>query len=770
MRQEINFNSGWYFHEGDIPMPEPKYKAAMYNTAKTENALWGPASRGYTGHLRNNIDSWQPVTLPHDYTITQVPSEENNDTLGYFKYNNAWYIKNFTLEEVNAGKHIALLFEGIATHADIYINGSLVMHNFCGYNSFEVDITDYALFGENQNRLAVYVKTDCHESWWYEGAGIYRPVKLTITETVSVDLWGVYAKSCRLFDDTWQTVVETTVRNDSPTDRKIYIRTTLLDSDGEYAAGGETEEMYLSSKDKTLMVETFQVEKPKLWDTDSPEMYKIRTEILDENLQVLDSVITSYAYREIGFDADKGFFLNGRNVKIKGVCCHQDYGITGKAVPPEVQHYRLKLLKEMGANAYRCAHYPHHSATMDALDKLGFLVMAETRHFGSSPEELKQLEMLIKRDRNHPCVIMWSMGNEEPLFTEERGVRIFETMRAAVKRLDDTRPIMAAVSVNPASAKLMEVCDIIGVNYNLPALDALREKFPNKPMVSSENCATGTTRSWYRPTCPERGYINGFDSSPNSNTGFFSREGTWRFISERPWLMGGFQWAGIEHRGETRWPRLCSQSGALDLFLQKKDAFYQNRSYWTDEPMIHLLPHWNHPGREGEEITVWAYTNCEEAELFINGESMGRIKVDRPGHAEWDVVYTPGELKAVGFINGTEAACETVETTGRPVKLALEHMNSEKTGRVAVVNCYALDEKGRKVPDAQPYVRFYAENGARIIGTGSDICDHTPPSCHDRRMRAGVIAAAVELDVNGNFTVYAESESLDTARLTFSEI
>ncbi|MBQ4606871.1 MAG: DUF4982 domain-containing protein, partial [Clostridia bacterium] len=372
------------------------------------------------------------------------------------------------------------------------------------------------------------------------------------------------------------------------------------------------------------------------------------------------------------------------------------------------------------------------------------------------------------RDRNHPCVFFWSIGNEEPVFTKEQGRRIAKAMMAQVRNLDDTRPVTAACD-RPDNALVYDDFDVIGINYGLQHYEKVHEKFPDKAIFSSENCATGTTRGWYFDDDPTQGYINAMDKDTNS--WFRSRKDTWQFIMEREWVMGGYQWIGFEHRGETVWPRLCSQSGAVDLFLQKKDAFWQNQSYWTDKPMIHLLPHWNHSGREGEILPVRAYTNCDRAELYVNGVSAGVLDLEKYGYAEWKVPYTPGKIEVIGYTNGMEACRDSHETTGKPARLKLIHENPDDCSAngqdIALFTCVVLDDTGCEIPDGAVMVRFTCNALGKIVGTGSDISDHTPLSSRDRQMRAGRISIAVRLGkTHGTLRLYAENPYLETGSVS----
>ena len=779
MREKIKWNEGWRFHQGDISVPEQVYKGASYMQAKTERAKIGPAS----WHYNDGVDSyenegtlpsenWEWVKLPHDYIIQQVPEKKNNNALGYFLYENAWYRKHFTLSEEDRGKRLFVYFEAAAIQAVVYVNGCLVKRNFCGYTSFEADITDFVVY-DKENVIAVYVyAASGHEGWWYEGAGIYRPVWLVKTDPVYVDLWGVYIRPvCEEGTENWDTRIEVTAVNAEQKEACVEIENILLNPEGNQidAISGK---LTVGAGEKAVSKTSILISNPHLWDVSDPSQYIVITRI-NRNGEVLDEVKNRFGYRHIRFDANEGFFLNGRHVLIQGVCCHQDYGLTGKAVPERVQKYRLELLKEMGVNGLRTSHYPNSEYTMDALDEMGFLVMDETRWFSSSEEGKAQLEMMVKRDRNRPSVILWSIANEEPLSLTEAGQKIARTLKAFVKTMDPDRPVTAAISHDPLHAPAAGELDVIGINYNLDQYDAIHEKYPDVPIVSSECCATGTTRGWYLQDDAARGYIYGYDR--DTNNWFRGRERTWKFLKERPYVMGCFQWAGIEHRGETVWPRLCSQSGAIDLYLQRKDAFYQNKSHWTEEPMIHLLPHWNWEGREGQKILVYAYTNCSEVELFLNGRSLGRKQVVACGHGEWRVPYEAGALMAKGYRNGVCMAEDHQETTGKPAALKLRIEAGEEilaNGEdVAILTCYCVDKEGREVPDASMEVSFYTEGPGSIAATGSDVCDHVPPAWPNRGMRAGKCSVLVRAGSEpGEIAVFARAEGMEMTEVVIRSV
>lgn len=772
MREKILFNDGWLFHRGDIKTETPPVKGPIYIQSKTERMKWGPASKDYISVPNDSnynheykSDRWEEVCLPHDYIVLQETAEQYNNALGFFKYENAWYRKKFTLDPAYRDKRVVIYFEGVATHATVYLNGCLVTRNFCGYTSFEADITDIVKY-EGDNWLAVYVNTENHEGWWYEGGGIYRNVWLCVTDRVSVDLWGLYVHPEKKADGLWQTNIDLTLRSDDMTERSVRVECGLYNADGECAGRAECSAT-VPAYGKSTVSMTADVTSPRIWDIDDTNMYTARVRVFDGE-ECIDEYSDRYGYREFYIDSEKGFFLNGRHVKINGVCGHGDFGLTGKAVPDNIYRHKVRLIKEMGANGYRCSHYPQAQATMDALDDYGFIVMSETRWFDTSPEGIDQLEMLVRRDRNHPSVFFWSISNEEMYHIREEGRRITRHMMARVKALDNTRPITSAVSVRPDIATVFDDLDIVGINYNPAKFAPIREKYPNKPFLWTECCATGTTRGWYLPDNPQRAYINSYDK--DTNGWFQARETTWKFLGERDWVMGGYQWIAFEHRGEATWPRVCSQSGAIDLYMQKKDAFYQNQSMWLDKsrPMVHLMPHWNFRGFEGREMDVRAYSNCDAVELFFDGQSQGMAALNKFDHAEWKLTYRAGEIKAVGYINGKAVCEDSHRTTGAPAALKLILENGDDlcaNGQdVALYTCVCVDADGNEVPDATPLVRFSTNALGRIVGTGSDISDRARLDCPDRRMRAGRIGIAVRAgSTEGTLTLYAEAEGLATA-------
>ena len=575
----------------------------------------------------------------------------------------------------------------------------------------------------------------------------------------------MYAPYKKLDDNRWQINFETTVVNTDYENKKVTLESRVIGADGSVLAVG-TGEGTVGLRDKGVIKYSTEVNNPLLWDCDNPNLYTVKT-VLKLNGEETDENVTRIGFRTVEITAEKGLFLNGKPTFINGVCAHQDFGLTGLAVPENIAKYKVSLMKEMGANGYRTSHYQQTESYMDAFDEQGFLVMDEARWFESTKEAMEQLDSLIKRDRNRPSVIMWSTSNEEPLHIDDIGRRLHKSIAAQIRKLDYTRPITAAENKTPDKSTIYDECDVVGINYNLGIYDTVHKMHPNKPVFASECCATGTTRDWNFDT-DTNGRIR--DKDRDTNSWFRGREKTYKFLRERPYVFGCYQWAAVEHRGEAAWPRVCSASGALDLFLQKKGAFYQNKSHWTEEPMAHIVPHWNFKGLEGTEIPVTVYTNCEELELFLNGISLGRKQIEKYGHGEWSVKYAAGTLEVKGFNVGKEVCGDKRVTTGRPAALKLTKDNdfTANGNDIALFTCDCVDENGLTVPDAAEYVRFSVSAPAKIIGTGSDNCDHNNVANTERKMYMGKIRIAIKLQKGQEtLTLTAVSDNCDPAMFSY---
>lgn len=766
MIRKLLFNDNWRFHRGEITLKEPHYKGSCYMQAKTERMLMGPAAFSYNDRPNDyrmsalyTDERWEDVTLPHDYVIHQTPEESHNNGLGYFLYENAWYRKHFTLTEEDKNKRIAIRFGSVTTECEVFCNGARVGTNDTGNTSFEIDLTDFVWF-ERENVIAVHVITAPHESWWYEGGGICRDVWLMKTAPVFVAENGIWVTYEKEDEENWALHVETEVTNDTLNTVHVTVETEILDPSDKVVirlSGDVSVDTYSTASAKA----DGKLVNPQLWDIDTPNLYTVRSVVKVDGEEVDEDTVRT-GFRTYSAKVD-GFYLNGRKVPILGVNGHEDAGLFGHAVPDNVPKYKLALLKDMGCNGYRCSHYMQSDAMMDALDEMGFIVMAETRLYNSSPSGIRALETLVKRDRNRPSVFFWSLGNEEPRHRSVLGVKMIRRMKASVLRLDKSRLITSAFCAKTKDAVVMPEVDVIGINYNTDDYDACRAAYPEKPFIATETCATSTTRGWYQDDSPDRGYYSAYDKDTSEL--FQSREKVMKFLGARNDVIGFYQWDGFEHRGETMWPRLCSQAGAIDLFLQRKDAFYQNKSHFAKEPMLWVLPHWNLAVAEGSPVRVVAYTNGDAAECFIDGKSIGRLALEKYASAEWSVPYDRKiEVKVVAYEGNKVIAEKTMKRTGNPVSLALSvdlPVAKANGTDVVLLTCRALDADGNIVPDACPTVAFSANKLGSVVATGSDVCDHVCVDSPVRKMRAGVITVAVRVGTQaGDLRVYAEAEGL----------
>lgn len=745
MREKLSMDYEWKFHLDDLKYPEPVNFSYYYNRTKAESGK-GPANPCFY-----DLD-WQEVDLPHDYAVESAPDPSYTNALGFVRRQNAWYRRLFSLPPEDEGKRICLQFDGVATHCTVWVNGQLLARNFCGYTSFTVDITDAANYGELLNLVAVYVDTSEFEGWWYEGAGIYRHVWMIKTADVSVEEWGTFVKPVLKEDGSWEVETETRLRNDSLRERTVKLTTGLTVQDGglpgaqdqalhglsqNQAAGVPDKTAALDkadeTPDKTIQTEvtvpaketvtvrqTVRVGRPHLWSVEDPYLYQAVSSV-EENGELLDRTATEFGFRYIRFSADDGLFLNGKPVKLKGVCSHEDQGNLGTALPDDIRRQRLSMIKSMGCNALRCSHNPPAPETLALCDRLGILVMDENRWFGSSPEVLGELESMIRRDRNHPCVIMWSMANEEALQTTAKGRRILNSMRVFARKLDDTRPIMMAMDNGLLSDATTTSADVIGINYNERLYDSIHRMFPNQPMVASE----------IGGKLLEYGVMG--DASGED----------WEAVNTRPFMMGMFKWVAFGYRGESRgWPRIYSRSGIIELNAKPKENTWFYKQMWGNQEFTKIYPiHWNWQGKEGEHIPVRVYTAGEEAELFLNGESLGRLPVNPYRRTTWQVPYQMGVLKAVSYRSGQAVSEDTVLTTEAPARVRLtpdrDALHADRSG-VVTFDASLEDEKGRPVLWENACVEFIVDGPAVLLAVGnSDPYEHLGARVPRRKLHNG---------------------------------
>jgi beta-galactosidase len=764
-------DTAWEFHLGDVPAPMPNTHTAAYMANK---AGW---SRGAARGSYDDSD-WPVVQLPHDWSVEGKFDPENHVDAGFLPRGVAWYRRHFRLDPADRGRNLAIQFDAVATHCTVYINGHLLHRNFCGYTAFTVDFSDVANFGDELNVVSVRVDANYMEGWWYEGAGIYRHVWLIKTSPVHVIPHGVFVSPTKIAADHWETCIETTVENSSDKESSIKLVSDLLDPSGK-EVGTAHNIAEIPARSVKVIAQTLPTHSPAIWSLESPNLYRVKTEIriLDD---IADDCITPFGYRTIRFDPDSGFFLNDQPIKLKGTCNHQDHAGVGVAVPDSIQRFRIRRLLDMGCNAYRCAHNPPAPELLDACDELGMLVMDETRNFGSSPENLSQLETMILRDRNHPSVILWSICNEEPVQGTAVGANIAKTMQQLVHRLDPTRPVTAAVSGGVLNDNcIADVIQIMGLNYQLPLLDEFHARHPRTPLFAAETHSMASTRGVYL-TDPSKFQIASDDSVPLP-WGATARQ-TWHVVSSRPFVAGLFAWTGFDYRGEPsphHWPCVSSFFGILDTCGFAKDSFFLHKAFFTAEPFVHILPHWNWPGREGKPIRVAVYTNCPAAELFVNGKSLGRQAVDAIEMAHWTVEYQPGELRAIVYRDDQIIAESTVRTTGPATALGLEIHPSFDARKIPAdgqfalpITVFALDSQSRRVPTANNFVEFSVQGPAKILGVGNgDPTCHEPDKAQSRSLFNGLAQVILRTALSpGPIRLTAKSPGVDSATLSLHSI
>ena len=751
MRIRVNFDSEWRFHLGDVANTKKNSHTDAYYVTK--------AGRQYNPAAREWDDStWQAVDLPHDYIVGMPFSADEDISHGYHVKENAWYRKVFLLPREWEGKHVLLSFEGISVASKIYCNGSLMTAHNSGYIEANVDITDRVHFGDVPNTVAVYVDGKSTEGWWYEGAGLYRHVRLYVKDPVHIAHNGVYVRPelCGEGED-FTTNVSILCENSSYEAATVRPRVKLFFEDELVAeALGEPITVPPSATAEGTMV--MPAMKVSRWDVDTPNLYRAEITLLQDFAEI-DTEVVSYGYRTVEVRREEGFILNGRPLKLCGVCNHQDHAGVGVAVPDSIQDYRVRLLKEMGVNAYRMAHNPPAREILDACDRYGILVMDEHRRFEANPEQLFYLETLIRRDRNHPSVVMWSLFNEEPLQNTPEGAAIFRRQRATVERLDATRPILGAMNGNAEGAG--QYMSVTGINYGIAravADDAYR-KYPHLAFIGSENCSTlatrGCTETSPRGKIKNSTFLEGYENDPQVMSDYDeeypswgdSVRATWAYSAARPWHAGIFIWTGFDYRGEPTpfcWPSVSSQFGLMDTCGNPKAAYYYTKACFTDRPMVHINPHWNF--KEGETVRVAVISNCEEVELFLNGRSLGRRPSTVSEQNEWQVPFEAGIISAVAYRGGEAVARAERKTAGKAVaiRLSADRPWLMADGHDAVpVTVSLVDAEGNILPTATDHVSFSVEGG-RILGTGNgDPNSHEDDTKPERDLFAGLAQVIV---------------------------
>jgi hypothetical protein len=727
-RSVLNFNSGWKFNKGDI-----------------------------TEGQKTDLDDskWRQVDLPHDWSIEGPFSKNNYSCTAYLPGGIGWYRKTFTVPENESGRKVYIYFEGIYNNSEVWINGNYIGKRPNGYISFQYDLTPFINFG-GENLIAVKVDHSLFgDSRWYTGSGIYRNVSLITEEPVHIKQWGIYTKTSGVTSSKALLSADISVVNETNHNVNVKVISTL--KYGNETIGRATGKVTLGSKEEKVINQLFDVIDPKLWSVDDPSLYSLVTELRGREL--LDNTVTMIGFRDLKFDPDKGFFLNGINLKLKGICMHHDAGVLGSAIPLEEIGRRLDILKEMGCNAIRTSHNPFSPEFLDLCDSKGFMVIGEAFDEWELPKKKwlagwnagtpgkegyavnfkewakRDLRDFILRDRNHPSIIMWSIGNEvdypndpythpilnteanpqtwakfsETLPHADRLGEVARELTAIIKNLDKTRPVTAGLASALMSNETgyADALDVAGYNYQESRYKADHTKFPKRPLYGSEN---GMTLEM------------------------------WNYVADNDYVMGQFLWTGFEYLGEAgRFPVRSNTAGVIDLAGNKKPEFFFRQSIWSEKPMVFIgtadknaksgpdnlwshkrvEPVWN--WTEGKIVVVNAFTNCEEVELFLNNRSLGNKKMSEFVNRtiSWDVPFEKGTLKAIAKNNGQAVAEYELKTTSSPVKIvAVCSEKSVKADRNDLAHIFVTlcDEGGNPVYSAENEINCEIEGPVRLLG------------------------------------------------------
>jgi beta-galactosidase len=773
-RERLLLDFGWRFHLGHACDPSQDFGYGGDGVFSKSGELFEPS--------RENFDDsqWRVVDLPHDWAVElDFQNDPGIVNHGFKPLDRAypatsigWYRRVFEIPQTDLGKRLSIHFDGVFRDCMVALNGHFLGRNMSGYAPFSYDVTDFLNYGA-KNVLVVRVDATQGEGWFYEGAGIYRHVWLVKTHPVHVAQWGTYV-SCAVGAGAASVNITTEVENESDSEQACRILLTLVDSAGKEVASAASATTPIPARSRREFQQQIVVNNPALWSIEDPHLYRLDTAV-EAGGNIVDRYQTRFGVRTIRFDPEEGFFLNDKPVKIKGTCNHQDHAGVGSALPDRLQYYRIEKLKEMGVNGYRTSHNPPTPELLDACDELGMLVMDETRRMSSDSEALSDLEKMIRRDRNHPSVIIWSLANEEPLQGTERAARIVATMKRLVRRLDPSRPVTTAMD-KAWGRGVSGVVDVQGFNYKHgPEIDDFHHRFPKQPTIGTEVGSTVSTRGIY-VNDKELGYVSAYDV--NFPEWAATAEEWWKIYAERRFLAGGFVWTGFDYRGEPMpygWPCINSHFGIMDTCGFPKDNYYYYQAWWSDKPVLHLFPHWNWAGNEGREIEVWCHSNLEKVELLLNGKSLGVKEVPRYSHVAWKVPYQLGTLEARGYKGGQQVMVARRETVGGPAKILLRPDRREilADGQdVSLVEVQVLDKEGRIVPVADNEIVLQLSGPGKIIGVGNgDPSSHEPDKAHKRRAFNGLCMAIVQSrKAPGEIRLEASSPGLEPATLAIASV
>jgi beta-galactosidase len=735
VREKLLFDFDWKFTLGHGTEPSRDLGFGFGQSDFSKTGTFRIAKDGFVD------SSWRTLNLPHDWAV-ELPfvhddageGDEQLRSHGYKPLGRrypdtsvGWYRRKFHIPASDSGRRIWVEFDGAARDVLVWINGSLAGRNNDGYAPFRFDVTDFLKYG-GTNIIAVRVDASYGAGWFYEGAGLYRHVWLLKTNAVYLGRWESVVRTT-LRANSALLALSSVVCNSSEKECAARVSWAIIDASGAVVTTTRSARLTIPAGGSASFAGRTTLDRPALWSVEDPHLYAAAVSVECDG-HVQDAERIEFGVRSVLFDANKGFFLNGTPLKIQGVCNHQDHAGVGAALPDRLQEFRVAVMREMGCNAIRTTHNMPTPELVQACDRMGMMLMCETRQMSSNPDGMAELDIMVKRYRNSPSIILWSIGNEEFLLQKsmaEQGTRIAATMVKRCHQLDPTRLVTAGVNDDNEQG-VSDAFDVIGFNYVQWFPDKFHAKHPKLPVLGSETSSAISTRGEY-VTDPSRNVMSSYDGVVSWGK---SPEEWWKFYATREWTSGGFAWTGFDYRGEPTpyiWPSVSSQFGIVDLCGFPKDYFYYYKAWWGKAPSLHVFPHWNWAGKEGTEIAIWVYSNLDEVELLVNGESVGRKPVPPLGHLEWKAIYQPGAIEARGFRDGVQTLSERRETTGAPVAILMTADRTEIRADgedVVLLTVEAIDAQGRHVPTANMAITFEVSGSGALIGVGNG-----DPNCHE---------------------------------------
>jgi beta-galactosidase len=737
-RKRISLDDDWKFAFGHASQPEKDFN---YSIATIFSKSGGAAGTAIDPAFNDQF--WRKLDLPHDWAVElpfvnvdnfDVQSHGYKPVGGLFPATSiGWYRKQFPIDAKDSGQRFQIQFDGIFRNAKIWVNGFYLGTNESGYLGNHYDITDFIHF-KKPNTVVVRVDATQYEGWFYEGAGIYRHVWLNQYQNAFIEEDGIFAYS-KINGNKAKLTVTTELKNAGMSPGNYSLQFNLLGRDGKKIGSSTARQVVLQAGIPVVVEQAVDLPNIIKWTLDQPYLYKIAVELKDKAGKLVDQRMIRFGFRTIEVKPD-GVFLNGEYVKLYGTNNHQDHAGVGSALPDYLQYYRIQLLKKMGSNAYRCSHHAPTPELLDACDSLGMLVMDEQRLLNSGDAYMDQFERLVKRDRNHPSVFMWSIGNEEGwIHTNSFGKRIAQSFIQKLKILDPTRTSTYAADVANVFNGVNQVIPVRSFNYRQFAVDDYHRDHPQQPIIGTEMGSTVTTRGVV-DLDSVRAYLP--DQDITAPWWASTAETWWKLAADKKHWLGGFIWTGLDYRGEPtpfKWPNINSHFGVMDVCGFPKNIYYYYKSWWTNQDILHISPHWNHPqewGKPNRMVDVWVNSNADDVELFLNGKSLGKKTMPVNGHLQWAVTYAPGKLEAVAYKKG-KRLYQKIETTGTAVEVVVTPYKTTilADGRDAtVINITAVDREGREVPNADNMIHFSLEGAGKIIGVGNgDPSSHEPDKC-----------------------------------------